>query len=143
MTSVAHILESKGRQVVTIEPGATVLAAARLMNLHRIGSLVVVEDDRPVGIFTERDVLVRVVAAERDPAQTRIGEVMTERVLTCSPETSLDALRHTMRTERIRHVPVVENGRLRGMVSLGDLNTAEVQVLSETIQYLEAYSVRV
>jgi CBS domain-containing protein len=142
MSTVATLLKSKGRQVVTIEPEATVLQAARLMNTHRIGSVVVVESGSPIGIFTERDVLTRVVAGERNPKTTRVRDVMTERILTCSPDTTLDAVRHTIRTERVRHLPVVEDGKLCGMVSIGDLNTAEVKVLCETIQYLEQYTYR-
>lgn len=142
MSNVGNLLKSKGRQVVTVEPDASVLHAARLMNTHRIGSVVVVEDGRPIGMFTERDVLTRVVAAERNPAAVRVREVMTQRVLTCAPETSLDAVRHTIRAERVRHIPVVEDGKLCGMVSIGDLNTAEVKVLCETIQYLEQYAYR-
>ena len=142
MSNVGNLLKSKGRQVVTVEPEASVLHAARLMNTHRIGSVVVVEDGRPIGMFTERDVLTRVVAAERSPAATRVKDVMTQRVLTCTPDTSLDAVRHTIRAERVRHIPVVEEGKLCGMVSIGDLNTAEVKVLCETIQYLEQYAYR-
>jgi CBS domain-containing protein len=142
MSSVANLLKTKGGQVVTIEPDATVLQAARLMNMHRIGSLVVVEQGAPVGIFTERDVLTRVVAGERNPQSTRVRDVMTTRVLSCTPETSLDAVRHTIRTERVRHIPVVEDGKLCGIVSIGDLNTAEVKVLAETISYLEQYTYR-
>lgn len=142
MSSVANLLKTKGRQVVTIDPEATVVQAARLMNTHRIGSVVVVVDGRPVGIFTERDVLTRIVAAEKNPATTRVREAMTDRILTCTPETSLEAVRHTMRAERIRHLPVVEDGKLCGMVSIGDLNTAEVKVLCETISYLEQYTYR-
>jgi CBS domain-containing protein len=142
MSSVANLLKSKGRQVVTIEPDATVLQAARLMNTHHIGSLVVVENGQPIGIFTERDVLTRIVAAERSPGGTKVRDVMTARVLTCTPDTSLDALRHTIRVERVRHIPVVEDSKLCGMVSIGDLNTAEVKVLAETISYLEQYTYR-
>lgn len=143
MSTVAHVLASKGCAVQTISPDATVLDAARRMNEHRIGSLVVVDDSgKPVGIFTERDILTRIVAAEKSPSATRIREVMSDRLLTCSPETDVDQLRHTMRTRRLRHIPVIESGRLAGMVSLGDLNTAEVKVLCQTIEYLEQYSVR-
>ncbi|GEM_PF-149558 len=144
MSSVAHILTAKGTKVLTVSPDASVLEAAQVMNTHRIGSLAVVDDAQNlVGMFTERDILTRVVAAERSPSGTRVREVMTERLLTCTPQTNLDQLRHTMRSERIRHIPVIDEGRLAGMVSLGDLNTAEVKVLCQTIEYLEQYSVRV
>jgi CBS domain-containing protein len=142
MSNVANLLKSKGAQVVTISPDASVLQAARLMNMHHIGSLVVVEEGRPLGIFTERDVLTRIVAAERSPSTTKVREVMTTRVLTCTPDTSLDAVRHTIRAERVRHIPVVQDDKLCGMVSIGDLNTAEVKVLAETVSYLEQYTYR-
>lgn len=143
MSTVAHVLASKGTSVHTIAPNATVLEAARKMNEHRIGSVVVVDEKgTPVGIFTERDILTRVVAAERSPSTTRVREVMSDRILTCTPQTDVNHLRHTMREKRIRHIPVVDGGRLAGMISLGDLNTAEVKVLCQTIEYLEQYSVR-
>lgn len=143
MATVGNILRTKGSHVITIEPEATVLAAAKLMNEHHIGSVVVVGPQRePLGIFTERDVLTRIVAAERSPSKTLVREVMTTRILTCSPETSAEAVRHTMRSHRVRHIPVIDGGKLVGMISLGDLNTAEVQVLCETIQYLEQYAFR-
>lgn len=143
MTNVSQILSLKGSVVHTVSAESTVLDAARRMNTHRIGALVVVDDKNyPVGMFTERDILTRIVAEERAPATTKVRDVMTTRVLTCSPETSPDQLRHTMRQERVRHIPVMDNGQLVGMVSIGDLNTAEVKVLCQTIEYLEQYSIR-
>jgi CBS domain-containing protein len=110
------------------------------MNQHRIGSLVVLDDEQaPLGIITERDILTRVVAAARDPAQTPVRDVMTSRLITCSVNTPLDELRSLMRRERIRHVPVVEDKRVCAMISIGDLNTAEVKVMHETIKYFEQY----
>ena len=139
MHSVAELLKSKGGAVHTIAPDRTVLEAAREMNQHRIGSLVVVNEGRVVGIVTERDILTRVVAAEKTPSTTNVSDVMTAQVLVCEPSTGLDELRALMRQRRIRHVPVVADGRLAGMVSIGDLNTAEAQNLTQTISYLEAY----
>lgn len=139
MRTVEELLKSKGARVVTTTPHASVLDAASLMNVHRIGSLVVVDEGTVVGIITERDILTRVVARQRDPALTTVGEVMTERVVVCSRATTVDELRHVMRERRIRHVPVVEHGELVGMASIGDINMAENAVLSETIRDLEAY----
>jgi CBS domain-containing protein len=139
MHSVAELLRHKGAAVQTIGPDRTVLEAAREMNLHRIGSLIVVHDGRVVGIVTERDILTRVVAAERAPSATKVSDVMTAQVMVCGPSTGLDELRAIMRERRIRHVPVVAEGRLAGMVSIGDLNTAETRNLTQTISYLEAY----
>ena len=139
MHSVSELLRSKGGDVYTIASERSVLEAAREMNVHRVGSLVVLDGGRIVGIITERDIMIRIVAAERPPAATTVEDAMTANVLVCQRSTSLDELRSTMRQRRIRHVPVVEEGQLIGMVSIGDLNAAETRVLTETIRYLEAY----
>jgi CBS domain-containing protein len=146
MSTVETILKDKPRKVLTTTAGASVLDAARIMNDHHIGSLVVVDDcmiDKIVGIITERDIMTKVVAGRRNPEHTTVAEAMTDRVLTCTPATGAEELRHVMRAKRIRHLPVVdEHGRLLGMISIGDLNQAEVKVLAETVMYLEQYSVR-
>ncbi len=125
---------------IAATPLTTIVEAACLMNEHRIGGLAVLDqDDRIVGVFTERDMMTRVVARELNPRETRVGDVMTSPVITCAPDAMLECLRELMREKRIRHVPVVEEGRVLGMISIGDLNTAHVQVMSETICYLEQY----
>ncbi len=139
MHLVMHVLREKSGAVHTISPDASVLEAAQSMNRHHIGSLVVMSGPVPVGIITERDIMTRVVAEERSPSSTTVGNVMTPRLITCSMATPLDDLRRLMRERRIRHVPVIEDGMPVGMVSIGDLNRAETQALSETVSYLEAY----
>ena len=139
MHSVAGLLRTKGNVVYTTTPETTALAAARQMNEHRIGALVVIDGPRLAGIVTERDMLTRIVAGERAPATTRVEHIMTRGVLTCSPETHIGELRALMREKRIRHIPVLDHGSLVGMVSIGDLNAAEAQNLSETIGFLEHY----
>jgi len=136
MAQVRELLERKGSHVLTVGPAASVLQAAILMNEHRVGSLVAVEDGRVVGMFTERDVLRRVVGERRDPETTQVGEVMTAAVVCCSPETSVDEIRGVMRDRRIRHLPVVDaDGRLLGLVSIGDLN-AQLQAAQEHTVFL-------
>ncbi|MBX3356858.1 MAG: CBS domain-containing protein [Phycisphaeraceae bacterium] len=145
MSTVREILRQKDASkpsLVTISPAANVLQAAKVMNQHRIGSLVVAEADKPAGIITERDVLTRVVAMALDPAATPVSAVMTTPVLCCSLESPVSELRGTMRERRIRHVPVVDGGRLIGMVSIGDLNVAEAEALVRTITTLEEYITR-
>jgi CBS domain-containing protein len=140
MGTVRQLISGKTGSVATIAPEATVLEAARVMNDRRIGALVVVgEGAVPVGIVTERDVMTRVVAKVRDPAATTVSAIMTQRVITCAPETTVGELRTVMHERRIRHVPVLEGNRLVGMVSIGDLNAAEAGALVETIRVLEAY----
>lgn len=145
MSTVSEILRRKGPGVVTIAPDASVLDAARLMNAHHIGSVVVaagMDRSKVVGIVTERDVLTRIVAAERDPRTTGVSEIMSHPVLACTPETELAQLRATMRDQRVRHVPVREGSALCGMVSMGDLDNLETETLSGTVHALEDYITR-
>lgn len=136
MTRVSHLLERKGSSVWLISPDATVVEAAQKMNEHHVGALVVQDDGRTVGIFTERDVLRRIVARRRDPAETTVGEVMSSEVVCCSPNTSADEARGVMRDRRIRHLPVAnEHGQLIGLISIGDLN-AELQAEQEQTVFL-------
>ncbi len=139
MPTVEAILQRKGRQVHSVPHDATVLEAARRMNEHRIGALVVVRENKVVGIFTERDVLNRVVAARRDPATTRVEEVMSSPVACCSPQTTRAECRHVMRERRIRHLPVVDDEKLVGIVSIGDINADEGEEQQQTIRYLYDY----
>lgn len=123
MTQIHELLQRKGFCVWTIDPHATVLEAAITMNEHRIGALVVEHNGRVGGIFTERDMLRRVVAQSQNPAETRVGDVMTADVVCCSPDSTTDDARESMRDRRVRHLPVSDDdGRLLGLISMGDLN---------------------
>jgi CBS domain-containing protein len=136
MTQVRELLKRKGSHVLTISPAASVLRAALLMNEHRVGALVAVEDGRVVGMFTERDVLLRVVAERRDPEATRVSAVMTTAVVCCGPETTVEEARGVMRDRRIRHLPVADaDGQLLGLISIGDLN-AQLQAAQEQTVFL-------
>lgn len=139
MGSVKQILREKGQAVHALPAGATVLDAAKLMNRKHIGCVLVMENDRLLGIFTERDVLTRVVAAQLDPAATPLNEVMTTAVAVGTPETRLEEVRTLMREKRIRHLPIVAGSRVVGMISIGDLNRVEQRTQAETIQYLEMF----
>ena len=139
MATVHSILSHKGREVVTIEADQSALAAANKMNERAIGGLVVIEDDRMIGIITERDILRRVVAAERNPSLTTVREVMTAPVACCKPETSLLECRTVMTERRIRHLPVVDEKGLRGIVTIGDLMAQEVGEHQATVEYLSSY----
>ena len=140
MATVADILARKGTQVLTIGPQATVVDAAVLMNEHKVGSLVVTEEGRVTGMFTERDVLRRVVGERRDPSHTRVGEVMTTEVFCCTPETTLEEARGAMKNRRIRHLPLVDGDNfLQGLISIGDLNAFEAASREETIFWMHEY----
>jgi len=139
MPTVRSILDRKGRAVVTTVTTEKVVSAARLMNDRGIGGLVVMNGANLVGIFTERDVMRRVVAEARDPATTTIGEVMAFPVTHCAPDTTLDECRALMTQRRIRHLPVVENGALCGIITSGDILAYQIAEQQDTIQYLNAY----
>jgi CBS domain-containing protein len=140
MAYVRDILAKKGSGVLTTGKHCTVLEAAILMNEHKVGALVVLEAGRIAGMFTERDVLRRVVGGLRDPAQTLISDVMTTEVVCCRPETSLDEARGSMMNRRIRHLPVVDDKeQMVGLVSIGDLNAHERTSIEQTIYLLQEY----
>lgn len=140
MTVVSDMLGRKNSQIVAVSPEDTVLRAAQLMNEQRIGSVVVIAPEEGVtGIFTERDILRRVVAERRSPETTRVGEVMSQPVTSCHPGTTLAECQAIMTTKRLRHLPVVDNGELVGIISIGDILATEVALQQSTIEYLHEY----
>jgi len=139
MSLVRDVLRKKGGNVTTIAPGSTVFEAAKLMHQDRIGALVVMDGEEIIGIFTERDLLNRVVADRLDPDITQIYEVMTGRVAFCTRDTTVEACRTIMTRHRLRHLPVVEDGRLLGIISAGDILARELADQEETIKYLHEY----
>jgi CBS domain-containing protein len=140
MALVREILANKGGQVWTVGKDATVLQAAMLMTEHRIGALVVLDRERIAGMFSERDVLQRVVGEQRDPSRTTVGDVMTSEVACCPPETTIEEARLAMKDRRIRHLPVVDNnGKLLGLISIGDLNAYEAASQEQTIFLMHEY----
>jgi len=141
MATVNDLLLAKTpRPVLTIDRGATVLAATQLMDQHSIGALIITDKEKMCGIFTERDVLRRVVVAQRIPTETLVGDVMTTNMACCSPEMSVDDARSTMKAHRIRHLPVVDpEGALVGVLSIGDLNAHLAQDREVTLHFLNEY----
>jgi CBS domain-containing protein len=140
MATVRDILAKKGPQVWSIGGEATVLDAARFMTEHKIGALLVLDGEHIVGMFSERDILQRVVAEGRGPAQTLVSDVMTDEVACCTPDTSLEEARGAMKNRRIRHLPVVDGDeRLLGLISIGDLNAFQVAHQEQTIFLLNEY----
>ncbi len=134
-----QLVAAKGDTVASLPPTSTVLEAAQLMNERHIGSVVVINRGRLSGIFTERDVLRRVVADQLDPATTTLKEVMTPAVACAAPHTTLNEMRRVMREKHIRHIPIVEGRKVTGMISIGDLNKVDHDGAVETIRYLEQY----
>ncbi|MBE7557637.1 CBS domain-containing protein [bacterium] len=140
MATIRDILMRKGTYVASVSPETTVLEAARLMNEEKIGAVVVAEEGKMAGIFTERDILRRVVAVGRDPNTTTVAEVMTAQVACGRMNTSLEECRSVMTNRRIRHLPVIDDEqRLAGIVTIGDLMAWELSDHKDTIQFLHAY----
>ena len=140
MALVRDVLAQKGADVLTVSPDLTVLEAARAMNDRRVGAAVVSDGDQVVGIFTERDMLRRIVAEERSPSQTAVREVMTPEVICCQGDTRIDEARGIFMNRRIRHLPVVdEQGQLEGLISIGDINAWQLDGQEVTIKYLHQY----
>ncbi len=139
---IRELLASKHSRVEAIEPGATVGTAVAQMNARHVGSLLVIEQRRLVGILTERDLLVRVLAAKLDPAGITVGSVMTRNpIVITADDTIFDAMTVVTRT-RCRHLPVVDRGEICGIVSVGDLTAWQVRDQQQTIDDLYLYITR-
>jgi CBS domain-containing protein len=144
MATVRDILFRKGTDVVSVPPTATVLEAAQRMNERGIGGVIVLANNVLAGIFTERDVLRRVVVPGRPPRGTTVAEVMTTPVTTCSAATPIETCAELMTGRRIRHLPVMDDGVLGGVVTIGDVLAYQLRDQEATIQYMNnlVYDVR-
>jgi CBS domain-containing protein len=121
MDTIAHILKDKGTNVHHASPDVTVLSAVELMAARQIGALMVCQEGHPLGMFTERDLMTRVILAGRDPGTTRLEEVMSKDVIFIEPSTPAEEAMAVMTERRCRHLPVVSEGRVVGLISIGDL----------------------
>lgn len=139
MRTVEELLNQKGRDVWTVSPEASVRDAIRLMAERNVGAIVVSEGSHVVGILSERDCVRRVMLADRLARETRVLEVMSSTVRTVSLHDSIDQCMQQMTDRRVRHLPVIDNGELVGMVSVGDLVKAQLSDQEELINGLESY----
>ena len=139
MTSVRHILRVKGGDVLTAEPGLAVSDALRMMQRDNVGSLVVVQDGRLVGLFTERDFARHVAAAGPSSLGDALADVMVREVLVVSPDTSIEECMALMTEKRTRHLPVFENDQVVGIVSIGDIVKGLIEEKQFVIEQLERY----
>ena len=123
--NIEHILKNKGGQWHSTSPGTPATEAVALMMKHHIGSLVVMEDDELVGIFTERDVLRSVGELDGELARSSVADLMSNEVVSCTPQQGIDEamelMLHNATGQRIRHLPVLDDGRLAGINSVGDV----------------------
>lgn len=139
MHRISDVLDRKGRQVYRIDSEDSVLTAVEQMARHQTGSLVVQDGTEIVGIFTERDLAMRVVLPQRDTRATLVGDVMTPQVFCVRPDMSLSDAMALMTQQRVRHLPVVDAGAVCGVVSIGDLVKCVASDQEMELRYLAAY----
>jgi signal-transduction protein with cAMP-binding, CBS, and nucleotidyltransferase domain len=139
MNQVLDILEEKGREVLEIEGGATVLDAVRQMVDANVGSLLVRTEGEITGIVTERDYLRRVAVEGRTETNTSVRDIMSSPLIVVTPQTSIDECMALLTDRRIRHLPVAADGEVVGIVSIGDLVKYKSKQQSFEIQYLTDY----
>ena len=139
MTTVRQLLDRKDRAVFSVGPEAPVLEAIRAMAEHHVGALLVMSGDVLAGIVSERDYARKVILRGRSSSDTPVRDIMTSPVLTVSPETSVEQCMQLVTDKRVRHLPVLEAGRVVGMVSIGDLVKAVIAEQQQQIQQLESY----
>lgn len=136
---VSALLQEKGSTLSWVAPTVTVQEAVTLMNQQKIGCVLILEQQRLVGIFTERDVLTRVVGAAIDPKTTLISQVMTSTPRTVEPDTLLEDIMSLISEKRVRHLPVISQDRVVGLISIGDINKWLVRNLQFEAETLRNY----
>jgi signal-transduction protein with cAMP-binding, CBS, and nucleotidyltransferase domain len=139
MNTVQQILKAKGNQVWTISKNSTVFDALKLLAQNKIGSLMVIEDGQVAGIFTERDYARKVGLIHGKPEEICIEEVMTKELITVDPKKSVKECMVLMTNNRIRHLPVMEEGKLVGMISVGDVVKDMIEELEFHVEQLTNY----
>jgi CBS domain-containing protein len=139
MTTVRQLLDRKDRAVFSVGPERPVLEAIRAMAEHHVGALLVMKGEVLAGIVSERDYARKVILLGRSSSDTPVRDIMTTPVLTVSPETSVEQCMQLVTDKRVRHLPVLEAGRVVGMVSIGDLVKAVIAAQQQQIEQLESY----
>lgn len=139
MSQVKHLLESKGSTIFSIEPNAPVLEAIKLMAEHRIGALLVMRGTELVGVISERDYARKVILLGHSSSQTLVADIMSSNPLTVAPDTDVFDCMRLCTDSRIRHLPVVDDSKVIGVISIGDLVKAVIDAQAEQIEHLERY----
>ncbi len=140
MDTVRHILQTKGKNIWSIRPDATVLDALRLMDAKGVGALVVTQDNRLVGIISERDYARKVILKGRSSKDTPVRVIMTEHVFTVHPDQTLEECMELMSSNSIRHLPVMENDQIVGVISIRDVMSAIIHRQREALRQSEPRS---
>lgn len=139
MSQVKHLLETKGSNVFVIAPDVPVLDAIKHMAEHRVGALLVMRGEQLVGVLSERDYARKVILQGRSSSQTAVSDIMTSAPLTVGPETDVFDCMRLCTDSRIRHLPVVAEDKVVGVISIGDLVKAVIDAQAEEIEHLQRY----
>jgi len=139
MLQVKHLLADKGNRVFSIGPDEAVLVAVRMMADRHIGALLVMNGNELTGIVSERDYARKIILQGRASSETPIRDIMTSPVVTVGPNDSIDTCMRVCTERRIRHLPVVEGGKVVGVLSIGDLVKAVISAQSQEIEQLQRY----
>ncbi|MES2332380.1 MAG: CBS domain-containing protein [Bacteroidota bacterium] len=139
MRKVSDILQRKGNAVTTVSPDTTVIEVLRIMSEQNIGSVVVMDNDSFLGIMTERDYSRKVILMDRHSSNTPAGEIMTTEFPAVKRSDSVESCMQLMSENHIRYLPVMENGKLAGIISINDVVTETISNQEETISHLQSY----
>ena len=139
MTTIAQLLNAKGDQIWSVEPKATIFEALEIMSEKEIGALLVMEDGKLTGIFSERDYARKVILKGKSSKETPVGELMTKKVFYIDSQKTLNDCMAMMTAKRIRHVPVIEDNQVMGIVTIGDVVNQIISEQEVTINHLENY----
>ncbi|MDH3494965.1 MAG: CBS domain-containing protein [Acidobacteriota bacterium] len=139
MNHAKHLIESKGNEIWSIGPDATVLDAISLMAEKRIGALLVMNDNELQGVFSERDYARKVVLRGKSSRKTAVSEIMSSEVVTADPSNSVEECMSLMTENRVRHLPVVTDNQVVGVLSIGDLVKAIIDEQQFKIEQLENF----
>ncbi|MCB0192776.1 MAG: CBS domain-containing protein [Anaerolineae bacterium] len=139
MTTVGQILRTKGNDIWSIGSEATVFEALHLLAEKNIGAILVIDEDKLVGIFSERDYARSVIRTQKSAQEIHVKELMSSNVVTITPAKTIEACMELMTAQRIRHLPVLDNGQVIGVISIGDAVKTLISKQQHTIQELENY----
>ena len=139
MTTIAQLLNAKGNQIWSVEPKATIFEALEIMSEKEIGALLVMEDGKLTGIFSERDYARKVILKGKSSKETLVGELMTKKVFYIDSQKTINDCMAMMTAKRIRHVPVIEDNQVVGIVTIGDVVNQIISEQEVTINHLENY----
>jgi CBS domain-containing protein len=139
MTTIAQLLNAKGDQIWSVEPKATIFEALEIMSEKEIGALLVMVDGKLTGIFSERDYARKVILKGKSSKETQVGELMTKKVFYIDSQKTINDCMAMMTAKRIRHVPVIEDNQVMGIITIGDVVNQIISEQEVTINHLENY----